>query len=63
MTGTHPLARVRPAIPLRYASGGWDFGWLMARMDGHVARWLCDPYTLEFHKSEARYAIRWFVAD
>jgi hypothetical protein len=63
MTGTHPLARVRPAIPLRYTSGGWDFGWLMARTDGHVARWLCDPYTLTFHKSAARYAIRWFVAD
>lgn len=63
MTGTHPLARVRPAIPLRYTSGGWDFGWLMARTDGHVARWLCDPYTLAFHKSAGRYAMRWFVAE
>jgi hypothetical protein len=62
MTGTHPLVRVRPAIPLRYASSGWDFGWLMARTDGHVARWLCDPYTLRFHRSAARYAMRWFVA-
>jgi hypothetical protein len=63
MTGTHPLLRVRPAIPLRYTSGGWDFGWLMARTDGHVARWLCDPYTLAFRKSAARYAIRWFVSE
>ncbi len=61
MTGTHPLVRVRPALPLRYASRGWDFGWLMARTDGHVARWLCDPYTLTFHKSAGRYAIRWFA--
>jgi hypothetical protein len=61
MTGTHPLVRVRPAIPLRYASRGWDFGWLMARTDGHVARWLCDPYTLAFQKSIGRYAIRWFI--
>lgn len=61
MTGTHPLVRVRPAIPLRYTSQGWDFGWLMARTDGHVARWLCDPYTLAFHKSAGRYAIRWFI--
>lgn len=61
MTGTHPLVRVLPTIPLRYTSGGWDIGWLMARTDGHVARWLCDPYTLAFHKSAARYAIRWFV--
>ena len=62
MTGTHPLVRIRPAIPLRYTSGNWDFGWLMARTDGHVARWLCDPYTLAFHKSVGQYAIRWFVA-
>jgi hypothetical protein len=61
MTGTHPLVRVRPAIPLHYTSQGWDFGWLMARTDGHVARWLCDPYTLKFHKSAGRYAIRWFA--
>lgn len=61
MTGTHPLVRVRPAIPLRYTSRAWDFGWLMARSDGHVARWLCDPYTLQFHKSAARHAIRWFI--
>jgi hypothetical protein len=63
MTGSHPLVRVRPAIPLRYTSGGWDLGWLMARSDGRVARWLCDPYTLAFTKSDARYAMRWFVAD
>lgn len=62
MTGTHPLVRVRPAIPLRYVSRGWDFGWLMARSDGQVARWLCDPYTLTFQRSQARYAMRWFVA-
>lgn len=62
MTGTHPLVRVRPAIPLRYTSQGWDFGWLMARSDGQVARWLCDPYTLAFTKSVGHYAIRWFVA-
>jgi hypothetical protein len=62
MTGTHPVVRVRPNIPMRYSSGAWDFGWLMARTDGHVARWLCNPYTLAFEKSTARYAIRWFVA-
>jgi hypothetical protein len=63
MTGTHPLVRVQPAIPLRYGSRNWDFGWLMARSDGQVARWLCDPYTLTFQRSQARYAMRWFVAE
>ena len=53
--------RVRPAIPLAYGSGGWDFGWLIPRTDGFVARSLVDPYTLKFHKSDGRYAIRWFV--
>jgi hypothetical protein len=58
---THPTVRVRPAVPLWYVSRGWDFGWLLARSDGHVAHWLCDPYTLKFRKSKGRHAIRWFV--
>ena len=33
----------------------------MLRTDGHVARWLCDPYTLKFCRDSGRYAIRWFV--
>ena len=59
--GTQPLVRVKPAIPMLYESRGWDFGWLMPRSDGYVARWLCDPYTLEFKKSEGRHPIRWFA--
>lgn len=61
MAASHPVVRVNPAIPIRYRSRGWDFGWLMPRSDGLVARWLVDPYTLKFHKSQAQYAIRWFV--
>jgi len=59
--GTRPVVRVKPAIPLRYESKNWDFGWLMVRTDGFVACWLCDPYTLKFRKSEERQDIRWFV--
>ncbi len=59
--GTQPLVRVRPAVPMLYSSKGWDFGWLMPRSDGFVARWLCDPYSLEFKKSEGHYPLRWFV--
>ncbi len=61
IAGTHPLVRVNPAIPLRYASRNWNFGWLMPRTDGFVKRWLVDPYTLKFAKSEGHYAMRWFV--
>jgi len=59
--GTQPVVRVKPAIPMRYESRGWDFGWLMPRTDGYVALWLCNPYKLEFHKSEGHHAIRWFA--
>ena len=58
---THPLVRVRPAIPLTYVSNGWDFGWVMARTDGHVALQMADPYTLQFRKSQGKYAVRWFI--
>ena len=29
--GTQPVVRVKPSIPIRYESKGWDFGWLLAR--------------------------------
>jgi hypothetical protein len=59
--GSHPLVRVAPNIPLRYASGNWDFGWLMARSDGHVVYRRCDPYSLAFSDHVVRKAVRWFV--
>ena len=61
IAGSHPVVRVKPNIPLRYESHGWDFGWLMLRTDGHVVYRRCDPYTLAFQDIEGRYAIRWFV--
>ena len=60
---THPVVRAAPQIPLTYHSHAWDFGWLLPRTDGCVARWLCDPYTLKFEKSTTRHAIRWFVGS
>jgi hypothetical protein len=61
IAGTHPLARVRPAIPMRYESRGWDFGWLMPRTDGRVAMLLYDPYTLAVRRKDGQFAMRWFV--
>lgn len=61
ITGTHPAVRVKPAIPMRYSTGGWDFCWLVARTDGQVERWRCDPQTLQFDRSTHRYDMRWFV--
>lgn len=60
IAASHPLARVRPAAPMRYESGNWDYAWLVARTDGHVARLSYDPYTLEPTRAESRHEIRWY---
>lgn len=59
--GSHPLVRVRPNVPMRYASRNWDFGWLMLRSDGRVVYRRCDPYTLKFSDRVSQHSIRWFV--
>jgi len=61
IAGSHPVIRVRPGKPMLYTSGGWDFGWLMVRTDGHTVYRRCDPYTLAFRDVESRHAVRWFV--
>lgn len=61
IAAAHPLVRVQPAIPLRYTSRGWDWGWLMPRTDGFIASIIYDPYTLQYRKNQGNYAIRWFV--
>lgn len=60
IAASHPLARVQPAIPLRYRSGNWDYAWLIVRTDGHVARLSYDPYTLRSARASGQHAIRWF---
>ncbi|MBL8851036.1 MAG: hypothetical protein JNG89_15260 [Planctomycetaceae bacterium] len=60
IAATHPVARVCPAVPLRYQSGNWDYAWLVARTDGHVARLSYDPYTLRPTRASGRHEIRWF---
>jgi hypothetical protein len=60
IAGAHPLVRVAPAIPLRYRSRGWDYGWLLLRSDGQVATLLYDPYSLTPRRDSRRHALRWF---
>ena len=60
IAASHPVARVRPAIPLRYMSNAWDYTWLVARTDGHVARLMYNPYTLQHSRATGRHEIRWF---
>lgn len=61
IAATHPVVRVAPAIPLRYASNNWDYSWLVVRTDGHVARLTYNPYTLKPDRHEHRLAVRWFA--
>jgi hypothetical protein len=61
IAATHPVVRVRPAVPMAYRTGGWDYGWLLARTDGHVARLLYDPYTLTPRRSALRCELSWFA--
>lgn len=61
MIGTHPVVRVKPGVPLRYATRNWDFGWLFVRSDGEIVYRRCDPYSLRFDDRVSRHAVRWFV--
>ena len=58
---TRPFVRIKPAIPMRYESHNWDFGWAIVRSDGHVAGLYYDPYTLKPERTFTRHAMRWFV--
>ena len=59
--GSHPVVRVKPGVPMRYESNGWDFGWLLARTDGVVASLIYDPYSLGTRRRNSRHSIRWFI--
>ena len=61
IAATHPVVRVAPAIPLRYASETWDYSWLVVRTDGRAAVLRYDPYTLTPARVERKLAIRWFA--
>ncbi|MBT3319229.1 MAG: hypothetical protein HN948_03550 [Clostridia bacterium] len=61
LTESHPFVRVQPNIPMRYGSGNWDFGWVIARTDGHVAGLWYDPQTLKTSRTFENKAMRWFV--
>jgi len=58
---TRPFVRVAPQIPMTYKKGNWDFGWAIARSDGHVAGLFYDPYTLKIKRTYSNHAMRWFV--
>ena len=56
-----PVVRVTPAIPLAYAGGAWNFGWILPRTDGTVFHEVVDPYTRAFQQVTTRNAVRWFA--
>ena len=60
VAGAHPLPRVRPDVPLRYTTRGWDYTWLLLRTDGHASLLIYDPYTLASRRELGRFETRWF---
>ena len=58
---THPLVRVAPAIPIRYASGNWDVAWAFLRTDGFAVVRTFDPQTSGWTDREEHFAMRWFA--
>ena len=60
VAGAHPLARVRPSVPMQYTTRGWDYTWLLVRTDGHVALLIYDPYTLTPRRDFGHFEMRWF---
>jgi hypothetical protein len=56
-----PFVRVGPAIPMRYRSNNWDFGWAIVKTDGTVELLLYDPYTLQPQTITKHLAVRYFV--
>jgi hypothetical protein len=60
IAGSHPVPRVRPGIPLRYTTCGWDYAWILARTDGYVALVIYNPYTLTPRRAFGSFEMRWF---
>lgn len=58
---THPIVRVAPAIPVKYASGNWDVVWVSIRTDGVATIRAINPYTRRFSDHRTRLACRWFA--
>ncbi len=57
---THPLVRLRPAVPLRYESDCWDVAWVFMRSTGEARVRRLDPYTRRFEEHWTRFGCRWY---
>lgn len=58
---THPIVRVAPNVPMKYASQNWDVSWVFLRTDGYAMVRTLNPFTRRFSDRKARFACRWFV--
>lgn len=58
---THPLVRVRPAIPLQYGSQNWDVVWAFLRTDGLATVRRLDPHCRVWSDHAGQFALRWFA--
>ena len=60
-TLSHPVLRVRPAVPMHFGSNIWDLCWVALRSDGVATVRRLDPYCREHSDERTRLACRWFV--
>jgi len=58
---THPLVRLIPGRPIKYASGNWDVAWVFMSTNGDAKLRVLDPYTRQFRDETGKFACRWFV--
>ncbi len=58
---SQPLVLVKPAIPMRYASGNWRPGNMLLHTDGTVEFWTYDPYFMKYSQCRDKCAIRYFT--
>lgn len=56
-----PMVRVAPAVPMRYQTDQWDYGWILPRTDGIVHQLIMNPYTRQVRQEAGRFAVRWFA--
>ena len=58
---SHPIVRIAPNVPMKYASQNWDVSWVFLRTDGFAVVRTLNPFTRKFTDRETRVACRWFV--
>ena len=58
---TIPTLMLGPCKPLKFVGETFAPGWLLVRTDGRLCRQTLEPSTMQWQRTWARHAIRWFA--